>query len=246
MEPEGKHRNSTMKQRILAVFGLVEIVLGCTLTMNDFQGLMMQLEGSDNGAGSLEAPSSDPESQSWSKSRAIPTSPNMRSRGEVLMEDEMKGEEGHRISHFLTKQRKLLLHICILSEYDISPVEPQINEHASHRRAGGRRCPWTAATPESPALYALLGRNRMPDGRERVDGERSGLMMGSQNSYLTGRKATAKAVTSRLYSVLCVWYLTSTARSVSSCNPGPDLPYSFLGFSPGLRGFKGPPAKSSQ
>ncbi|GBP81986.1 hypothetical protein EVAR_65592_1 [Eumeta japonica] len=41
MEPEGKHRNSIMKQRILAVFGLVEIVLRCTLTMNDFQGLMM-------------------------------------------------------------------------------------------------------------------------------------------------------------------------------------------------------------
>ncbi|GBP04830.1 hypothetical protein EVAR_67347_1 [Eumeta japonica] len=78
MEPEGKHRNSIMKQRILAVFGLVEIVLRCTLTMNDFQGLMMQLEGSDNGAGSLEAPSSDPESQSWSNPfRAIPTSPNM-------------------------------------------------------------------------------------------------------------------------------------------------------------------------
>ncbi|GBP76175.1 hypothetical protein EVAR_49972_1 [Eumeta japonica] len=68
MEPEGKHRNSIMKQRILALFGFVEIVLRCTLTMNDFQGLMMQLEGSDNGAGSLEAPSSDPESQSWSKS----------------------------------------------------------------------------------------------------------------------------------------------------------------------------------
>ncbi|GBP34855.1 hypothetical protein EVAR_95960_1 [Eumeta japonica] len=45
MEPEGKHRNSIMKHRILAVFGLVEIVLRCTLTMNDFQGLMMQLEG---------------------------------------------------------------------------------------------------------------------------------------------------------------------------------------------------------
>ncbi|GBP33615.1 hypothetical protein EVAR_32113_1 [Eumeta japonica] len=45
MEPEGKHRNSIIKQRILAVFGLVEIVLRCTLTMNDFQGLMMQLEG---------------------------------------------------------------------------------------------------------------------------------------------------------------------------------------------------------
>ncbi|GBP20696.1 hypothetical protein EVAR_16570_1 [Eumeta japonica] len=36
--------------------------------MSDFQGLMMETEGSDNGAGSLEAPSSDPESQSWSKS----------------------------------------------------------------------------------------------------------------------------------------------------------------------------------
>ncbi|GBP84641.1 hypothetical protein EVAR_65567_1 [Eumeta japonica] len=67
MEPEGKHRNSIMKQCILAVFGLVEIVLRSTLTMNDFQGLMMQLKGSDNGAGSLEAPSSDPESRSWSK-----------------------------------------------------------------------------------------------------------------------------------------------------------------------------------
>ncbi|GBP17739.1 hypothetical protein EVAR_102597_1 [Eumeta japonica] len=72
MEPEGKHRNSIIKQRILAVFGLVEIVLSCTLNMNDFQGLMMQLEGSDNGAGSLEAPSSDPESQSWSKSISGP------------------------------------------------------------------------------------------------------------------------------------------------------------------------------
>ncbi|GBP93536.1 hypothetical protein EVAR_100992_1 [Eumeta japonica] len=61
MEPEGKHGNSIMKQRILAVFILVEIVLRCTLTMNDFQGLMMEPEGSDNGAGSLEVPSSDPE-----------------------------------------------------------------------------------------------------------------------------------------------------------------------------------------
>ncbi|GBP03134.1 Zinc finger BED domain-containing protein 1 [Eumeta japonica] len=45
MEPEGKHRNSIMKQRILAMFGFVEFVLRCTLTMNDFQGLMMQPEG---------------------------------------------------------------------------------------------------------------------------------------------------------------------------------------------------------
>ncbi|GBP63529.1 hypothetical protein EVAR_45689_1 [Eumeta japonica] len=67
MDPEGKHRNSIMKQCTLAVFGLVEIVLRCTLTMNDFQGLMMQLEGSDNGAGTLEAPSTDSESPSWSK-----------------------------------------------------------------------------------------------------------------------------------------------------------------------------------
>ncbi|GBP10202.1 hypothetical protein EVAR_77602_1 [Eumeta japonica] len=67
MEPEGKHKNSIMKQHILAMFGLVEIVLRCTLTMNDFQSLMMQPEESDDGAGSLEAPSSDPESQSWSK-----------------------------------------------------------------------------------------------------------------------------------------------------------------------------------
>ncbi|GBP75887.1 hypothetical protein EVAR_10999_1 [Eumeta japonica] len=42
MEPESKHRNSIMNQRILAVFGLVENV--CTLTMNDFHGLMMQPE----------------------------------------------------------------------------------------------------------------------------------------------------------------------------------------------------------
>ncbi|GBP77081.1 hypothetical protein EVAR_61083_1 [Eumeta japonica] len=64
MEPEG---NSIMNQRVLAVFCLVEIVLRCALTMNEFQGLMMQSKGSDNGAGSLEAPSSNPESQSWSK-----------------------------------------------------------------------------------------------------------------------------------------------------------------------------------
>ncbi|GBP35276.1 hypothetical protein EVAR_19497_1 [Eumeta japonica] len=67
MEPEGKHRNSLVTQRILAMFGLMEIVLRCYLTMNDFQGLKIQPEGSHNGAGSLEAPSSDPESQSWSK-----------------------------------------------------------------------------------------------------------------------------------------------------------------------------------
>ncbi|GBP86408.1 hypothetical protein EVAR_62841_1 [Eumeta japonica] len=64
-QPEGKHRNSIMKQCIMAVFGLVEIILRCTLTMNDFQGLVMQLEGSENEAGSLETPSSDPENHSW-------------------------------------------------------------------------------------------------------------------------------------------------------------------------------------
>ncbi|GBP57139.1 hypothetical protein EVAR_33382_1 [Eumeta japonica] len=37
MEPEGEARNSIMKQRIQAVFGLVEIVLRCSLTMNDFR-----------------------------------------------------------------------------------------------------------------------------------------------------------------------------------------------------------------
>ncbi|GBP86248.1 hypothetical protein EVAR_57369_1 [Eumeta japonica] len=58
MESEGsddgarrKYRNSIMKQRILVVFGLVEIVLRCTLTMNDFQGLMMQPEGGSERAG---------------------------------------------------------------------------------------------------------------------------------------------------------------------------------------------------
>ncbi|GBP54990.1 hypothetical protein EVAR_34464_1 [Eumeta japonica] len=30
------------------------------------------------------------------------------------------------------------------------------------------------------------------------------------------------------------------------CHTGPDLPYGFLGFSPGPRGFKGPPAKLNQ
>ncbi|GBP74565.1 hypothetical protein EVAR_59500_1 [Eumeta japonica] len=67
MEPEGKLRNSIMKQRILDVFVLAEIVLKCTLTMNDFQDLMMQPEESDNRTGSLKAPSSDPESQLWPK-----------------------------------------------------------------------------------------------------------------------------------------------------------------------------------
>ncbi|GBP89668.1 hypothetical protein EVAR_67000_1 [Eumeta japonica] len=35
--------------------------------MSDFQGLMMEPEGSDDGASKLPAPLSDPESQSWSK-----------------------------------------------------------------------------------------------------------------------------------------------------------------------------------
>ncbi|GBP37431.1 hypothetical protein EVAR_16336_1 [Eumeta japonica] len=64
MEPEDKHRNYVMKKRILAVFGLVEIALRCTLTTNNFHSLMMQPEGSGNGAESLEAPSSDLERQS--------------------------------------------------------------------------------------------------------------------------------------------------------------------------------------
>ncbi|GBP93732.1 hypothetical protein EVAR_84683_1 [Eumeta japonica] len=57
-----------MKQRNLAMFGLVDILVEYTLTMIGFQGLITE----------LEVPSSDPESQSWSKSiSAIPTSPNM-------------------------------------------------------------------------------------------------------------------------------------------------------------------------
>ncbi|GBO99773.1 hypothetical protein EVAR_74194_1 [Eumeta japonica] len=44
MEPEGKHRNSIMKQRILAVFGLVEIVL-----RYDHE----RFSGSDDAAGSV-------------------------------------------------------------------------------------------------------------------------------------------------------------------------------------------------
>ncbi|GBP23491.1 Probable RNA-directed DNA polymerase from transposon BS [Eumeta japonica] len=42
VEPEGKHYHSIIEQRILAVYGLVEIVLRCALTMNDFQCRMMQ------------------------------------------------------------------------------------------------------------------------------------------------------------------------------------------------------------
>ncbi|GBP19808.1 hypothetical protein EVAR_75100_1 [Eumeta japonica] len=64
MEPEGEHRNSIIKQRILAVFGLVEIVLRCTLTMNDFQGLMMHYEVLSVY---LPVPSSDPGNQSQLK-----------------------------------------------------------------------------------------------------------------------------------------------------------------------------------
>ncbi|GBP37077.1 hypothetical protein EVAR_19206_1 [Eumeta japonica] len=45
MKPEGKLRNFIMKQRILDVFSLVEIALRCTLTMNYFQGLMMEHDG---------------------------------------------------------------------------------------------------------------------------------------------------------------------------------------------------------
>ncbi|GBP21662.1 hypothetical protein EVAR_16208_1 [Eumeta japonica] len=44
IEPEGKHKNSIMKQCILAVFGLVEIALRCSLTMIGFQGLITKLE----------------------------------------------------------------------------------------------------------------------------------------------------------------------------------------------------------
>ncbi|GBP17140.1 hypothetical protein EVAR_17266_1 [Eumeta japonica] len=58
---------SIIEQRIRAVFAVVGIVLECTLTVIGFQGLMMEPEGSDNGDGNLEAPSSDPESQLWSK-----------------------------------------------------------------------------------------------------------------------------------------------------------------------------------
>ncbi|GBP81539.1 hypothetical protein EVAR_57184_1 [Eumeta japonica] len=53
MEPEDKHRNFIMRHRILDVFGFVGIVLRYTLTVNDFQGLMMEPEGSDNGPGNL-------------------------------------------------------------------------------------------------------------------------------------------------------------------------------------------------
>ncbi|GBP12327.1 hypothetical protein EVAR_70671_1 [Eumeta japonica] len=58
MEPEGKHRNFIMNQRILAVLGLVEIVFRCTLTTNNFQGLINQPEGSRGGSESQGRPSS--------------------------------------------------------------------------------------------------------------------------------------------------------------------------------------------
>ncbi|GBO99425.1 hypothetical protein EVAR_99769_1 [Eumeta japonica] len=51
-----------MKQHNLAMFGLVDILVEYTLTMIGFQGLITE----------LEAPSSDPESQSWSKSISGP------------------------------------------------------------------------------------------------------------------------------------------------------------------------------
>ncbi|GBP17919.1 L-asparaginase [Eumeta japonica] len=44
MEPEGRRYYSTMKQRSLAVFGLVDIVVEYTLTMIGFQGLITELE----------------------------------------------------------------------------------------------------------------------------------------------------------------------------------------------------------
>ncbi|GBP24790.1 hypothetical protein EVAR_79637_1 [Eumeta japonica] len=58
MEPEGRrvlHNETTQP----AMFGLVDILVEYTLTMIGFQGLITELK--------FEAPSSDPESQSWSK-----------------------------------------------------------------------------------------------------------------------------------------------------------------------------------
>ncbi|GBP57128.1 hypothetical protein EVAR_33371_1 [Eumeta japonica] len=48
MEPKGRHRNSITEEYILVVFKLVRVVLKCTLTMNEFQGLMLEPE---DGAG---------------------------------------------------------------------------------------------------------------------------------------------------------------------------------------------------
>ncbi|GBP69356.1 hypothetical protein EVAR_53433_1 [Eumeta japonica] len=78
MEPEGKHRNSIMKQRILAVFGLVEIVLRCTLTMNDFQGLMMELEDENIEINKENSSRHPPPPEKVEHKRTPPTSRNQR------------------------------------------------------------------------------------------------------------------------------------------------------------------------
>ncbi|GBP23844.1 hypothetical protein EVAR_86221_1 [Eumeta japonica] len=44
MEPEGRRWYSIIKQRSLAMFGLVHILVECTLTMIGFQGLITELE----------------------------------------------------------------------------------------------------------------------------------------------------------------------------------------------------------
>ncbi|GBP50114.1 hypothetical protein EVAR_17375_1 [Eumeta japonica] len=53
MAPEGRHRNFITEKHIPVVFELVRIVLRCSLTMNDFQGLIVEPEGSDDGARQL-------------------------------------------------------------------------------------------------------------------------------------------------------------------------------------------------
>ncbi|GBP86730.1 hypothetical protein EVAR_63735_1 [Eumeta japonica] len=78
MEPEGKHRKFIMRQRILAVFGLVDIVMEYTFTMISLQGMIMELEGSDNGAGSLKLHRQTLKvNRGQDPFQAIPTNPNM-------------------------------------------------------------------------------------------------------------------------------------------------------------------------
>ncbi|GBP56063.1 hypothetical protein EVAR_43825_1 [Eumeta japonica] len=57
--------------------------------------------------------------------------------------------------------------------------------------------------------------------------------------------ASARNISSNI-SACTAYYRGFITDERSRTNIGPDLPYGFLGFSPGPRGFKAPPAKSSQ
>ncbi|GBP28326.1 hypothetical protein EVAR_11788_1 [Eumeta japonica] len=67
MEPEGRQRNSIMEQHILAVFGLVEIVLKCTLLVIVFLGLMIQPKADAIGGRIRVAGASDDAATAYSR-----------------------------------------------------------------------------------------------------------------------------------------------------------------------------------